>query len=259
MAEKSILPAIWDVPPIFRKRLGAKAGRQRAMFSDGHLLLVLHLPPRPEDDERIGRFFWRSPDGTWRSNDLGSGLGAIEKHLNQFAEIVEEYDNREEQATSAEEYFAVIEGLAPIHRAGRHMHQALQEARQLCPEDRDIINFRDRAYDIERTAELVYHGAQNSLDYIVARQTEEQARSSHQMAIAAHRLNLLAAFFFPIATLSAVFGVNLLHGYEQVPPPIPFLAVMACGLLMGVVLTRFVVIGSGNKNNKNNSPGRGGV
>ena len=44
---RSVLPYDWDVPEVFRKRLGEGAGRQRCMTADGHLLLVLHQPPTP--------------------------------------------------------------------------------------------------------------------------------------------------------------------------------------------------------------------
>ena len=57
------------------------------------------------------------------------------------------------------------------------------------------------------------------------------------MATAAHRLNLMASFFFPIATLSAIFGMNILHGWEDEPGPIPFLVLIMAGLLGGVFLT----------------------
>jgi hypothetical protein len=234
---RSILPATWDVPRQLRDRFGAKAGRQRAMYAEEHLLLVLHAPPKPEEDERVARFFWRKPDGSWTSNELGSGTAALRKHVTEYAEAVERCDQREDVAASAEEHFDVLEALAPLHRATRHLHQVLQEARKLCPSDRDIIDFRDRAYDTERSAELAYNGAKNALDFAVARRAEEQARSSHRMAVSAHRLNLLAAFFFPIATLSAVFGVNLRHGYETAQPPVPFLALVVGGLACGVLLT----------------------
>jgi Mg2+ and Co2+ transporter CorA len=78
------------------------------------------------------------------------------------------------------------------------------------------------------------------LEYAVARRAEEQARSSHAMAVSAHRLNLLAAFFFPLATLAAVFGMNLPHGLENVSPPIPFLATLGVGLVMGLFLRGLV-------------------
>ena len=43
--QKSILPATWEVPAEFRSRLGEKAGRQRAMMAEGHLLLVREHKP----------------------------------------------------------------------------------------------------------------------------------------------------------------------------------------------------------------------
>lgn len=110
----------------------------------------------------------------------------------------------------------------------------------MCPNDRDLILCRDRAYDIERAAELLYNEAKNALDFAIARRSEEQAAHSLRMALSAHRLNLLVAFFFPIATLSAVFGVNLAHGYEQQFAPLPFLGVLLLGLGSGLLLKSFV-------------------
>lgn len=240
METKSLLPHIWEVPQVFRERLGSKVGRQRCMVADGHLLLVLHQPPEPDEVERRGRFIWRQPDGTWTSNDLGSRPMVVNRHLDQFADVLQKYDELGENATVADDYFAVLEAVAPIHRAARHLHQVLQEARQALPEARDMINFRDRAYEIERTAELLYSETKNGLDFAVAKQAEEQAKASHRMSVSAHRLNVLAAFFFPLATLSAIFGVNLLHGFEEMPPPIPFLILLGAGLLSGIVLTMFV-------------------
>jgi Mg2+ and Co2+ transporter CorA len=212
------------------------------MSADGHLLLVLHRPPRPDDDQRTGRFFWRAPDGQWMSSDLGKGPQAMLKHLGEYIELIEKYDRQEEQADEAEDYFRVLRDLLPLLRAARNLHQVLQEGRRSCPEDRDLINFRDRSYEIERTAELLYNGTQHGLDYAVARRSEEQARSSHAMAVSAHRLNLLAAFFFPLATLAAVFGMNLTHGLERISGPIPFVVLLLVGLALGFAL-RAVVAG----------------
>jgi len=240
MAKGSILPAAWDVPREFRERLGAKVGRQRAMFEDGHLLLVLHAPPEPGEDERTGRFFWRRPDGTWTASALGSGVAALHKHVEEYADVVADYDQREERAATATEYFSVLGGLTPLLRAASNLHQVLQEARRLSPEDKDILNARDRAYEVERNAALLHDGARNALDFIVAKRAEEEARSARRAATAAHRLNLLAAFFFPIATLSALFGANLVHGLEQVWPPYPFFGIVALGLVLGVMITFFL-------------------
>ena len=67
------LPEAWAVPEEFRDRLGTHVGRQRMMCEDDQVLLVLHAPPKPDEDERYGRFFWRKADGTWVSDQLGEG------------------------------------------------------------------------------------------------------------------------------------------------------------------------------------------
>jgi hypothetical protein len=240
METKNLLPRVWEVPQVFRDRLGSSVGRQRAMAADGHLLLVLHVPPEPDEVTRQGRFLWRKPDGTWTSNDLGGGSQVVAKHLDQFAKAIHDCDVWEEQAKTAEDYFAVLERLAPIQRSARNLHTVLQEARELCPDDRELINHRDRAYEIERTVELLQTETKNSLDLLIARRADEQAKASRRMAASAHRLNLLAAFFFPLAALSGILGVNLVHGFETFQPPLPFLAFVAASVISGLILVSFV-------------------
>jgi Mg2+ and Co2+ transporter CorA len=241
MQQKSILPPSWEVPQEFRDRLGSSVGRQRAMFADDHLLLVLHAPPKPNDEDREGRFFWRKPDGTWVSNTLGAGPTALMKHVEEYDARIESLDSQAEQARSSADHFAVIEALSPLQRAARNLHAVLQEARKLCPEDRGVIDVRDQAYTIERTAELLSSHARSALDFAIARRAEEQAQSSRHMANAAHRLNLLAAFFFPLATLCAIFGMDVQHDLDNVQPPFLFFGIILAGLLFGVVLTVIVM------------------
>jgi hypothetical protein len=240
MEKKSLIPPGWHVPETFRRRLGNRYGRQRLMAAEGHLLLVLHLPPSPGETERAGRLIWREPDGTWHSSDLGSGPQVIARHLDQYAEVIQTCDEREQHASGVEDYFAVMEMLGPVLRSARHLHQVLQEARTAVPDDRDLINFRDRAYEVERNGELLCAQTQHSLDFALARRAQEQAQSSRQMAVSAHRLNLLAAFFFPLATLGAVFSMTFRHGWEETPPPLPLLVTVAVGLAAGLLLTAFV-------------------
>ena len=236
----SLLPATWQLPVAIRNRLGKSVGRQRPMAADGHLLLVLHAPPKPEESERTGRFFWRNPQGEWTSKDLGSGSRSLALHLDEYQDAIARLDRLEAKATTVDEYFEMLERLAPLHRSTRNLYDVLQEARQLCPNDPELLNMRDRAYAIERNAELLIHEMKNSLDFRMAKRAEEQAEATHHMVVAAHRLNMLAAFFFPIATLTAIFGVNLRHGYEERYVPQLFLATIGVGLLMGLLLTLFV-------------------
>jgi hypothetical protein len=238
--ERSILPLTWQVPQIFRDRLGNKVGYQRAMEADQHLLLVLHRPPKPDEVEREGRFFWRQPDASWNSSHHGGGPNALVRHLDEYEQQVRHFDEMEERATSAPEYFSVLDGLAPLLRAARHLHQVLQEARKLLPNERELINFRDRAYDIERTAELLYSDARNSLEFLVARKTEENAVSSRRMEVAAHRLNKLAAFFLPLATISALVEVDPDKLSRHAQQPLTLIVLTAAGLTAGWLLTQMI-------------------
>jgi len=237
---KVSIPQLWEVPDEFRRRLGERVGRQRAMFHDEHLLLVLHQPPQPDQDDRQAALFWRDAQGHWMSTMPGSGLGSLRQLLTDYEQSIDKLESAEQQAKSAAEYFAVIERIAPLLRSVRNLHGVLQEARRLVESDRDLINLRDTAYDLERRGELLDTGTRSGLEYAIALRAEEQAQSSQRMAVASHRLNLLAAFFFPLATLSAVFGVNLQFGLENRPGPWPFLVVMGVGLLMGVFLTSII-------------------
>ena len=240
MTEKIQLPKMWEVPDVFRERLGDRSGRQRAMFADGHLLLILHKAPQPNEDQRVAAFFWRQPDGNWMASEQGSGLAALNLHVDEYESVIDHWETQEYEAVSAASYFEVLDRLAPVHRAVRNLHAVLQDARKQVNGDRNLINLRDRAYDLERRAELLYAGAKNSLDFAVAQRSEEQSSAANRMAQSAHRLNLLAAFFFPLATLSAVFGVNLKFGLEDNPPPWGFLVLVGVGLFMGLVLAAFV-------------------
>lgn len=236
-AARVLIPASWEVPAIFRNRLGNQVGRQRAMISDGHLLLILHSPPEPDEHDRDGRLFWRHPDGTWKVNCPDAPIKSLHGHLKDYRQRIEKLEVREDAARSADEYFQVISDLLPLHRAARNMHAAIQTARQEIKDAKDIIDFRDEAYEIERLSELLNADAKNELDFLIVCRAEEQAKVGYEMGISSHRLNLLVAFFFPIATLSSIFGTNLTHGFENQKAPWLFLVMLATGLLFGLVLT----------------------
>lgn len=238
---KTVLPTAWKVPELFRTRLGEIAGRQRAMSAEGHLLLVLHAPPERGQDDREPRLFWRDDQGQWKSNSLGSGVQSLKTHVEQFAEREDQLDGLVESGDRAHDYFAVLQAVAPLHRTARNLHSALQQAREMLPSDRDLINLRDRAGEVERSLELLHVDAKNALDFTVARESEEQTRRGYDMAVASHRLNVLVAMFFPIATVSTIFGMNLRHGLEHYNSPIAFWGVLAASFVTGVLLTAAIV------------------
>lgn len=236
---KTLLPPGWQAPREFFTRLGEGPGRQRAMFADGHLLLVLHEPPEPGEAMR-GRLFWREPDGSWKSNSLGTGIQSLRQHVAEFAERIDKLEDRLQVAVGANDYFAILQAIVPLYRGVRNLHGTLQSAREMVPDDREIIVLRDRAGEAERAAELVHGDAKNGLDFTIARQAELQAHRGFEMAVSAHRLNILAAIFFPIATVSAIFGMNLKHGVVAMGAPWDFWGLVAFGLISGLLLTAVI-------------------
>lgn len=230
---KVSIPPNWDVPAIFRQRMGDVAGHQRAMFADGHLLLVLHELPSTESPKRNLRLFWRAPEGTWNSDCFGNGISALQNHLSEYSKRVDQLDEMVSNACGADDYYLAVHAVAPLRRAAHNMHETLQNGREALVADRDLISCRNQAGTIERAADLVNEDAQHGLQYAIAKQVEQQATATH-------RLNMLAAFFFPVATFAAVFGMNLSHGMEQLLAPWLFWLVLAVGVAMGFIVHAFV-------------------
>lgn len=209
------LPQTWDLPMEIKQRFGQKrAGRQRAMVADGHLLLVLHKAPQRGMREREGVFFWRKPDGSWDYSGKGTGLRRLREHVEAYWSEEEQLAAEYEQAAEAEDYFRILEEISPVRHAAENLHATLQAAREAIPHDRDIIDLRDWAYNLERTLDLLYMDTKNALDFSIAKRAEEQARLGMQSLRTAHRLNVLAAIFFPLMAISSVFGMNLRSGFE---------------------------------------------
>lgn len=238
------VPVDWQVPAAVAARLGDSAGRQRALAAEGHLLLVLHAAPAPGGGDRSARLMWRDAAGAWRATGLGDGPQALKRHVAEFAAAVEECERRWQTADAAEDFYRLLRAVAPLYRAARNLHAALQQARELVPADRDVINARDAAGEVERAAELLHGDAKNGLDYTVARQAERQAERTYSMAVAAHRLNVLVAAFFPVATLSAVygaaFGMMHAHGDQGWSTPTLFYALLLISLAGGYFLAQAI-------------------
>ncbi len=234
-----LIPANWQLPDYFRGRLGSSAGRQRLMHSDGQLLIVAHRVPEPNEATRRGVLFWF--DGQqWRASDGQPGKLAVDGLLEVYGKKIEQFDHQEAKAQSAAEYLPLLDGLSPLVRAVRNFYEVLQEARTVTSEIHELIDWRDRAYDISRTAELLYQDAKNSMELAVVRRAEEQATASHKMSVSAHRLNTMAAIFFPLATLGSIFGTTFTENWSWSGTAGPFVLFLVVGLVTGFGLAVFV-------------------
>lgn len=234
-----LIPRDWTIPDTLRARLGDEGGRQRAMFADKHLLLVLHEVPKANDPERKSRLFWRAPDGKWDSSSLGGGVGSLVRHLAEFAKIIDGLEDRLQNAGHARDYFGILQHVTPLWRTTRNLSAALQEARGLVANDRELILARDKAGNLERACELLHADAVHGLDYTVARQGEEMAKASQDMARAGHRLNLIAAIFLPLSAVTSVFGMQLTSGLEHSGPWL-FWLIFVVGVVIGLAMKAMI-------------------
>ena len=71
--------------------------------------------------------------------------------------------------------------------------------------------------------------------------SKEELEQGREMAIAGHRLNVLAAVFFPVVTIASIFGMSLKHGLEDVFSPILFWVVLLIGIVSGFVLKSSII------------------
>jgi hypothetical protein len=225
----------WDVPKRFRERLGRQAGRQRLMHEQGHLLLVLHEAPEPPRYARQHRIYWRSPDGAWQSSEKG-GMKALVAHLERHAKAVDALAERLSAARSAADYFEALAISTPLARTVRNTARVVAEARDVVPADTGLLAARDIAYEADREAELVHQRARDGLEYAQAQANEAQARQAADMLAAAHRLNMLAAVFFPVTAVATIFGMQLSHGLEHLAAPWLFWLVVVLAFGLGLIV-----------------------
>ena len=78
------------------------------------------------------------------------------------------------------------------------------------------------------------------MDVAIVRRADEQAASARKMMVAAHRLNILAALFFPFATLGAIFGTTLTENWSWSNGPLPFILFLLAGVSTGLVLLMYI-------------------
>ena len=117
------------------------------------------------------------------------------------------------------------------------MADALHAAEQWLPAgaESELREASDSATEVARDIELLQEQAQQSIDFLLARQSEIQALAGEAHVEAAHRLNIIAALFLPLATIASAFGMNLPSGMER-SPALLFWMIVVVGAGMGVAV-----------------------
>jgi len=222
----------WQLPVRIEARLGERTyGRQRTIFEDDHLLIILHTPPDPETHKREAWVFLRKPDGSLMWNGQDNGEEKLKRLLKLYADLYDKLDDAEEDAQSADDLLVVLEALAPLNRASTNLANTLQSARNLIKDDPFLIAMRDEAYEVSRNFDLLQSDAKLALDYRTAQSAEAQHARTLEMARAQHKLNLIVAATFPLMAVATVFGMNLFNGFEGVPGA--FWTALVLGIAVG--------------------------
>lgn len=239
------IPPGWDLPIAIRSQFGDRSGRQRAIFSDGHLVLVVHEIPSERTKHRDGVYFWRQPCGEWRTTARGQAKPALTKLISEYEAEITRLEELHEVGTTATQTFKVLERLGPLKRAIRNCSDALAKANEQlnsAETSQDFQPFADHASDVARSGELLHHDARNALDFHIALQGEIQAQHTREVEKATHRLNTLATVFLPVTAVASVFGMNLHSGLEDAPSWMFWCILVGsvvAGLLVSEVLTAF--------------------
>jgi len=208
------------------------------MAADGHILIVLHEVPNPDDPDKLdARVYWRKPDGTWKSQGSGAtNIAALRAHVETFVAAIDALEAKAAKATCAKDWFEIMHHAAPLHRMVRNQSATLAEARDLVKGDKDLIAVRDTAQENERSIELINHHARAGLDYTIAANAEATVKSTEHVVESQHRLNMIAATFMPITAISALLSMNLKHGFESYNAPYAFWVVAAGAFLLGLLV-----------------------
>lgn len=233
----SLIPKQWQIPQIFRDRLGADPGKQRIMSEEGHHLIVLHKAPSAADrGDRAAALFWINDSGEWKSIPSPGGINGLVEHIQEYenqAKSLEKDLDLPESSENADLLHKVHDDAAPLLRASRHMLTIMQELRQLFPENRKLLLLRDSAINVERSAELLLADTKSTLNFMLAQSSIQQAEAAHNATIEANKLNRLAAFFFPVITISAVLSIN--DPEKVLTNPFTY-AVVVIGFMLGLAL-----------------------
>lgn len=236
-------PRIWTIPTSLRRRLSSRVGRQRAIADEDHLIMVLYPVPDRKQSRVPGVYFWRSPEGDWAHSEQGSGFAALQSLVQNYEDQVLELEQKQETASTTTEWFEILDAIVPTLRSARNLHETLQNGREQTTDAArraELQPLCDQTSEIEHAADLLQADVQSSIQYSMARQAERQSDFIREQSVSAHRLNILAAIFLPLATISSAFGMNLPSGLEQMSSAM-FWMVILFGMVLGAAIGIFVM------------------
>jgi hypothetical protein len=201
------LPAHFSIEPELRDQLSSRAGQQRCLEGHDEVLLIVHDVPPPAISTRTPLLFWKRHDGRWTQAG-GPGITELGDLLARYADIIESHHVVVTRAENAADILAILRHAGPLSRSTRELAHALDQALASEPNDLEIRNFRDRAREVERAADLLLTDARMTLEFIRTEHGQSLARSAEMILKTAQRLLLVAAVFLPLIALGIFIGLS---------------------------------------------------
>lgn len=209
LKDGSFIPADYRLEEDLRDQLSERSGSQRFLYGDKEALLIVHHVPQARVPEREALVFWRTADGRWRGPAGSEGLHELSRLLGRYQEVIDTYEEKIDKTEKIQEVFEMIRHAGPMARSLRNLTSALESAVRFDEDDRALLGLRDRAKEVERAAELLYHDAKLTLDFWQAESAEVHQQAAERLNTIAYRLNLMAGFFLPLVALAGLFGMNV--------------------------------------------------
>ena len=203
------LPSCFAPEDELLDQLSNRPGNQRCVVGRDELLLVVHEVPKGGVPEREPLLFWRRQDEAWQDYLGGRGLKRLGDLLDRYTKVIDEQEDVIDEADTAAEIFALARLTSPLARATRNLAVAIEQAMANDEDNRELRSYRDRARELERTAEQLNQDARLTLEFWKAERSEEQQEAAEKLNKIAFRLNLLAGFFLPLVALGGLFGMNV--------------------------------------------------
>ena len=195
---------------------------------------MLYQVSKPKSSRGETVYFWRNREHEWHYSERGGGFSALEKVVERYGNRIAELEESLSTADDSRARFQLLDDVTPVLRSVRNLADALHKGLELSdqqtlagpvnkarhdnePGPSQLQSVCDHAIEISRAAEILKSDVQSAIQFAHARQQELQSHYVRQQSQAAHRLNILAATFLPVATISSVFGMNLASGLESSP------------------------------------------
>lgn len=230
---KRFVPEAFNLEEDLRDQLSGRSGTQRYLEGERESLMIVHDLPEPRVPERDALVYWRTADGDWKGPGGGEGLRELSAQLDRFQQKIDEYEAQIDETEEIKEVFEMIRHAGPIARSMRNLAGVLEAAVKADEDNRRLIGLRDRAREIQRAAELLYHDSKLTLDFWQAESAEDHQEAAERLNVIAYRLNLMAGFFLPLVAVAGLLGMNV-----DIPDFLQpwFWGILLAGLTLGAIV-----------------------